>query len=64
MLPTGNGLEWTRFCGTNNPEKDGCVETAEQGGTVFLRNSNAPDAGTLSFTPEEIANFVEGWPSR
>jgi hypothetical protein len=64
MLTSGDGLDWRKFCGTNNPEKDGCVETAEQGDTVFLRNSDNPDAGTLSFTHQEITNFVQGWQNR
>ena len=64
MLDTGSELNWTKFCGTNNPEKDGCVETAEQGDTVLLRNSNNPGGGTLSFTQEEIGNFVAGWADR
>lgn len=61
MLISEGGLDWRKFCGTNNPEKDGCVEFAEQGDAVFLRDSKNPDAGTLSFSRKEIINFVQGW---
>lgn len=62
VLP-GN-LNWQRFCGTNNPENDACVEFAEHGDTVVLRNSNDPSAETLIFTQTEVDNFALGWPNR
>lgn len=64
MPTSADGLAWTRFCGVNNPEKDGCVEVAERGDEVYVRNSTNPDSGMLTFTRKEIENFVEGWPNR
>ncbi|MGW5741608.1 DUF397 domain-containing protein [Amycolatopsis sp. NPDC003861] len=53
---------WTTYCGTNNPEGDGCVETAPAGeGVVLLRDSKRPGAGELRFTHDEIAEFVTGY---
>lgn len=37
-----------------------CVEMAEFGGGIALRNSNNPQAGALSFTKAEISAFVGG----
>jgi hypothetical protein len=38
-----------------------CVEVAQSpDGTVLVRNSNHPDAGTLSFTPAEMAAWIAG----
>lgn len=64
-MPTSNeSLPWRRFC-VGNTDSDGteesCVEFAEHGTTVILRNSNDPGAATLEFTQAEITSFVQGW---
>lgn len=64
MLNSGTEPEWRKFCGTNNPEGDGCVEFAVEGDTVLLRDSKKPDAGTLTFSMQEVSDFVQGWPTR
>jgi hypothetical protein len=35
-----------------------CVELAETGATVLVRNSNRPDAGTLTLDRPALAAFV------
>jgi hypothetical protein len=35
-----------------------CVEIAEAGDAVLVRNSQRPDAGTLVFPPAALAAFV------
>jgi hypothetical protein len=38
-----------------------CVEVAQlDGGRVLVRNSNHPDAGTLTFTAAEMAAWIAG----
>lgn len=37
-----------------------CVELAETDDAILVRNSNQPDAGTLTITPTDLAAFVEG----
>jgi hypothetical protein len=38
-----------------------CVEVAQlRDGTVAVRNSNNPEAGTLHFTPAEMAAWIDG----
>ncbi|MEU1963047.1 DUF397 domain-containing protein [Nocardia sp. NPDC019304] len=37
-----------------------CVEVAAIPGGVLVRNSNAPEAGTLEFTRAEFAAWLEG----
>ena len=38
-----------------------CVELAKlPGGTIVVRNSNAPGAGVVTFTPGEINAFLLG----
>lgn len=67
MTASSENLTWRRFCG-GNTDSDGteesCVEFAEQGATVILRNSNDPSAVTLEFTQDEIANFAHGWTAK
>lgn len=54
--------DWTTFCGTNNPEGDGCVETAVAGDDlVLLRDSKRPSAEPLRFTHDEMTAFVTGY---
>lgn len=38
-----------------------CVELAQlPDGTIFVRNSNHPDAGTLAFTRAELTAWLQG----
>jgi hypothetical protein len=37
-----------------------CVELAKTAEGIAVRNSNHPDAGTLTFTPAELRAFVHG----
>lgn len=37
-----------------------CVEVADEGEHVLVRNSQRPDAGTLSFTSSQMAAWVAG----
>jgi hypothetical protein len=37
-----------------------CVEVAEAGDEILVRNSNNRDAGTLTFTRAELAAWIEG----
>lgn len=36
-----------------------CVEVADTGTNVLVRNSNHPDRGTLTFTADAMAAFVD-----
>ncbi|MGI9596441.1 MAG: DUF397 domain-containing protein [Acidimicrobiales bacterium] len=53
------GLKWRKssFSGSNGGD---CVEIAEAGVGLLVRNSKARDAGTISFTRSELAAFVDG----
>lgn len=42
------------FSGPNND----CVEVAETDAVVMIRNSNAPERGTLTFPADAVASFV------
>ena len=37
-----------------------CVELAVTAREIFLRNSNQPDDGTVTFTRSELAAFIAG----
>lgn len=50
-------LTWRKSSYTNNGD---CVEVADTGGSVLVRNSNHPDRGTLTLDPQAMAAFVEG----
>ncbi|MEA3530339.1 MULTISPECIES: DUF397 domain-containing protein [Nocardia] len=50
-------LVWRKSSFTN-PET--CVEVAAVPEGVLVRNSNAPQAGTLEFTRAEFAAWLEG----
>lgn len=56
---TGSDAEgdWVKssFCSAG-----GCVEVAMQGMRVVVRDSKAPDAGSLSYTRDEWQAFVAG----
>jgi Domain of unknown function (DUF397) len=52
-------LKWRKstFSGQNGE----CVEMAQlPDGTTLVRNSNQPDAGTLTFTRGEISAWLKG----
>jgi hypothetical protein len=55
------GAEFQKFCGTNNPEGDGCVEVAAFEGGILLRDSKRPEAAPHRFTPDEMTAFVKGY---
>jgi len=52
-------LRWRKasFSGSNGGD---CVEVADTGIGLLVRNSKARDAGTISFTRSELAAFVKG----
>lgn len=50
-------MKWRKSSYTND---NSCVEVAEHGGAILVRNSNHPDAGTVEFTRPEFAAWVAG----
>jgi Domain of unknown function (DUF397) len=57
-MTTHPAAKWRKssFSGSNGT----CVELAEAAGRIAMRNSNDPDAGTLTFTRAELAAFIDG----
>ncbi|MEV0701713.1 DUF397 domain-containing protein [Saccharopolyspora sp. NPDC050389] len=56
-------VEWRKssFSGTGGNGSGNCVEAAAlPDGRVAIRNSNAPDAGTILFTRAEISAWIKG----
>ena len=52
-------LHWRKS--TYSASQSECVELAERSdGRVLVRNSNHPDAGTLTCTSAEMAAWIEG----
>jgi hypothetical protein len=49
--------KWRKSSFTDNGT---CVEVAEVGDRVLVRNSNRPDDGTLTFTHAELAAWLKG----
>ena len=51
-------MEWRKAsgCGPNGP----CVEVAEDGPVVYLRNSRFPLLAAAPFTHDEWVTFLEG----
>ena len=51
-------LVWIKssFSGANGS----CVELAEAGDAILLRNSNSPEQGVIRFTGAEVAAFIAG----
>lgn len=45
------------FSGANGGD---CVEIADLGATVLVRNSKRPDAGAITFGRSQLAAFIEG----
>ncbi|MEM8924517.1 MAG: DUF397 domain-containing protein [Actinomycetota bacterium] len=37
-----------------------CVEVADGGDAVLMRNSKRPDEGAIAFTRAEVAAFIDG----
>jgi hypothetical protein len=50
-------LRWRTSSFTDNGT---CVEVADNGDEILVRNSNRPDAGTLSFTRAEMRAWIQG----
>jgi hypothetical protein len=48
---------WRKSSYTDNGT---CVEVAETDHGILVRNSNRPEAGTLTFTRAEMAAWVQG----
>lgn len=54
----GDDVSWRKSSFSNAGE---CVELAQlPGGGIAVRNSNAPDAGVVFFTPGEMHAFLLG----
>ena len=45
---------------TFSGDQGNCVEVADTGDGVAVRNSNRPDAGTVHFTRAEMAAWIAG----
>jgi hypothetical protein len=61
--PEGNCVEvsdprWRKS--TFSGAESNCVEVAEDDGGIAIRNSNRPQAGTLTFTRAEMAAWIRG----
>ena len=52
-------LTWRKSSFTG-PNGGTCVEIAETNTGVLVRNSNHPDAGTITFTRSELAAWING----
>lgn len=51
----------TKWRKSSYSESDSCVEIAKlPDGRTAVRNSNHPDAGTLTVTPAAMATLIEG----
>jgi hypothetical protein len=46
---------WRKSSYSNNGK---CVEIADTGGSVLVRNSQHPDRGTITLSPAAVAAFV------
>jgi len=58
-----SGLTWRKssFSGGGGNGGADCAETAQlPDGTVAVRNSKAPEAGAVLFTPAEMAAWING----
>lgn len=49
-------IHWRKS--TYSSSGNACVELADLGDTIALRNSNHPDAGTLTLKADQIAAFI------
>lgn len=56
----GTAVEWIKSSRSNNTWDADCVELADAGDGVLMRNSRDPEGAKLSFTRSEIKAFVEG----
>ncbi|MBF6299143.1 DUF397 domain-containing protein [Nocardia amamiensis] len=52
-----DSLEWRVSSFTDN---ETCVEVAGTSDTVYVRNSNAREAGTVAFTRAEFSAWLKG----
>ncbi|MGF1595714.1 MAG: DUF397 domain-containing protein [Acidimicrobiales bacterium] len=52
-------LTWRKssYSGANGGD---CVEIADTGTSLLVRNSKRPDAGSITFTRSELAAFIAG----
>ncbi|MEM8924902.1 MAG: DUF397 domain-containing protein [Actinomycetota bacterium] len=57
--PQPTTLSWRKssYSGSNGGS---CVEVADAGDAVLVRNSKRPDEGTIAFAPAELAAWVYG----
>lgn len=53
-----DGPKWRKS--THSGQNGDCVEVAEVGDLILVRNSNSPHGGTLEFTRSELAAWVSG----
>lgn len=53
-----NELQW-RKSSYSNGSGGACVELAETADGIAVRNSNHPDAGTLTVSPADMAALIE-----
>lgn len=53
-------LTWRKSSFSGATGGSNCVEVAETQTGVLVRNSNDPGAGTVEFTPAELAAFIDG----
>jgi hypothetical protein len=55
---THDDIRWRK---STHSQDGACVEIAEQSnGTIAVRNSNHPGAGTIAFTRAELAAWIAG----
>ncbi|MEU3879787.1 DUF397 domain-containing protein [Streptomyces californicus] len=52
------GARWVKA--TASDGRDDCVELAQIGESIAMRNSRHPDGPALIFTKSELAAFVDG----
>jgi hypothetical protein len=54
------GFDWSRWRKSSASANTGCVEVRLRSGHVEVRDSKAPDAGVLTFRPDEWHAFIAG----
>jgi len=60
MLETEQDLNQLYWRKSSFTSPDTCVEVAAVHGGVLVRNSNAPEAGTVEFTSAEFGAWLQG----
>ena len=53
-------LNWRKAKASGTGGGGGCVELANTGTDILIRNSNRLGEGTLPFTRQELACFIDG----